>query len=90
MLADLVRNHFRQVDMGKNVGAGIHFAKSLDNFLAAAHADQPIVDDCDFHEEPSIGPAQGEGRLEFTSPPLRIHIVQFYADPARLRKPSPV
>ena len=50
MLANPVGDHLRNVDVGEDVGLRIHLAQRLDNLLAAAHADEPVVNDCDPHQ----------------------------------------
>ena len=35
--------------MGKNVGLRIHLAQCFDDLLAATHANEPVVDNCDLH-----------------------------------------
>ena len=42
-------DHFRDVYVSENVGLGIHVAKCLNYFFAAAHADEPVMNNCDLH-----------------------------------------
>jgi hypothetical protein len=54
VLANPFGDHFGNIDMGVDVCLRIHFAESFDDFLAASHANKPVMNDGDFHSIPFV------------------------------------
>ena len=50
VLTDLDGDHLRYINVGENIRLRIHLAERLDDPLATAHSDQPIVNDCYSHQ----------------------------------------
>jgi len=48
--ANAFGGHLRHIDMGVDIPLRIHLAESFDHFLAASHANEPVVDDGDLRD----------------------------------------